>query len=984
MSGEKDIFKYIKEQNFKTNSKDVDANYQFMPSGADFPWTIKVPKDRINEFHEKYYELKIKKGFRCHLLEKPMKNKNILKIDIDLRYIPSRDDIISDKLKHKYNMDMIKEFTRIYLKKVNEYLEIPEDAKVTIMEKKNPRFVSDEKKYIKDGIHIMCPDIIAPNPVLLAIYNDFIQDEEAQTIFSQFSNSEPIDKAVDSRVIYTNSWYLLGSGKPSDILDYYKPTKYYSIKINDKNNIIDVKLKPIKLDLSPLEMINYFSNYGKDECNKLKDIVNIEQLEDDLKLGGNRNKKITKLTDYEKSKYIQNIPEIHRNKPQIDSVYIFGLLSCLKKSRVEVYEQWLNIACCLYNISSKNFPLFVTWSKKAEEKFSETGCFMLWYDTLPRYTDKYSNLNFDMLKYYAHQDNEQEYINLFKNKKSQFFDNMISNLIRNKFDKATKDVKFVQYVKTYITLHCPFSLKCADITKNIWYIFRNNRWVKDEGANQIYKLMTRDFLQNFQHRYAEYDDIVQRARSRIQKKKITHDNNNSLLSPDMENIMNNNELRYVNNNNDIETKIISDMAADDETLIESIGKSQNTITQLCEFINKISTRNNIIKDLCHECYDQEFYNKLDTNPNIFICNNTVLDLKECVTRRGQASDMNSIYSNISFPLDVTTELAQECFDELEEFFDSLFPDLEVRDFILNYFAEALSGVHRREEFAIHTGTGSNGKSIFGNLLNITFGDYYYEPDGNIYSSYNADPNSPAPVIANIKGKRITMTQEIKNNKPLETSVIKKMCGGDTLTARHLNKDPIQFNPQCKFNMGCNDIPDLDSNDAAIFRRIIVFHYIRTYVDANDERLKNPDKFPNHYPRDSTLNSDKLRKWAPYFLYLLWQRYIDLHRENFKQLNPSNRPLGVQKATNEYKKQSNIFSNFMDENIKFDTNKKQEFKQIYSEFKTYAINIDGKFKSNRQTEKNLHREIVKLGGEKKRENGEFVYYYINMNDQGLDI
>lgn len=982
---DKQIFKYIQEQGFKTKSKDEDANYQFMPGGVDYPWTLKVPKDRIPEFHQKYYEYKVLPGHRCHLLEKPMKDKNILKIDIDLRYTPNNNDLTDDKLKHKYTKEIIKDFIRIYMEKVNEYIEIPENAKITIMEKRHPRFVSDEKKYIKDGIHIMCPEIIAPNPVLLAIYNNFIQDENAQENFKQFKNSEPIDKAVDSRVIFTNSWYLLNSGKPTDVLDYYKPTKTYSVSFVERKGGIDVKLKPIKLDMTEIELINYFSNYGKDECNKLKDIVNVEQLQDELRLGGNKPQKLTKLTDYEKSKYIQNIPEVHRNKAQIDPTYIFGLLNCLKLSRVEVYEQWLNVACCLYNISPKNYPLFVTWSKKGGEKFSEDGCFMLWYQTLPNYVSKYKSLNFDMLKYYASQDNEQEYINLFKNKKSEFFDNMISNLIKNKFDKATKDIKFVQYVKKYITLHCPFSLKCADITKNVWYIFRNNRWIKDEGANQVYKLFTRDFLQNFRNRYSEYEEICQRARARMQNRQITSMQNNIILSPDMEALLqttNNNSMIISRGNT--EEQIRNDMFSDDETLIETIQKSQNSITSMCDFINKPSNRNNIIKDLCHECYDEEFYKNLDNNTDIFICANIVLDLKHCIIRQGQASDMNSIYSNIIFPMDVNNEIAEECFDELEEFFDKLFPDLDVRDYVLNYYAEALSGEHRREEFAIHTGNGRNGKSVLGNLLNIVFGEYYYEPDASIYSSYNADPNSPAPVIANIKGKRIVNTQEIKNTKPLETAVIKKMCGGDTLTARHLNKDPIQFNPQCKFNMSCNDIPDLDSNDDAIFRRIIVIPYISTFVDFNDARLNDQNRFPNHYPCDITINNDKLKKWAPYFLYLLWQRYIDLHRENFKQLAIPNRPEAVQQATDEYKKQSNMYSNFMKEKVKYDIKMKQTFEDFYSEFKIYAENNDSKFKVSRQTKKNLKRELQNKGGIIKRENGADYYYYICLIDRGVLI
>jgi P4 family phage/plasmid primase-like protien len=986
----KEIFKYIEKNKFKTTSKDKDANLQFMPGGIDMAWTCKVPNDKMLEFHKKYYELKVKPGHRCHLLEKPMKKKNILKIDIDLRYTPTQEDITATKLKHKYSKEIIKEFIRVYMKIVNKYVEVPSDAKVTLMEKKHPRFVDNKKKYIKDGIHIICPEIIAPNPVLMTIYNEFVEDQTAIEIFEKFNNSEPIHKAVDSRVIFTNSWYLLGSGKPADVLDYYKPTKVYSISYKNSKNELTVKLKPTKLDMTELEMITYYSNYGKDECNPLRDTVNIEQLENDLKIGG---KKSLALTNFEKSKYIENIPKQHFKKVKVKDDYVYRLLCCLKQSRVEDYNQWLNVACCIYNISPKLFPLFLTWSKKGGVKYSEDGCFRLWYETLPKYADKYSHLSFDTLKNYALQDNEKEYYTIFNTKKKEFFENMITNLIKTNFDRAIKDCKFVKYVDEYISSHCPFSLRCADIKNNLWFIFKNNRWVKDEGANYVYKIFTHDFINNFQSRYNDYDDIIKNARNKIQSRNINNILQNNMLSPDMDNMMqqiNNNYNNNVNTNNinannyNTEEYVRNTLFSNEETLIETCEKSKKSITQLCEFINKPANRNNIIKDLCHECYDEDFYQNLDTNTNIFICNNCVLDLKDCIIRDGQPGDMNSIYSNITFPLDVTSDLAMECFDEIEELLDKLFPDLDVRDYVMNYYAEALSGEHRREEFCIHTGSGSNGKSAFSKLLSFVFGGYYYEPEATIYSNYNPDPNSPQPVIYQLRGKRLVMTQEIKNTKTLETATIKKMTGGDPISARTLHAPTITFKTQCKFNMSCNDIPELDSNDDAIFRRIIVIPYISTFVDVGDKKLKNPDKFKNHYPKDYSINEDKMKKWAPYFLYLLWQRYIDLHRENFKQLLVSNRPDAVSKATEEYKIQSNMFSNFIAEYIEYDIAKKQGFKEIFAEFKSYASSIDGKFKSNKQCEKNLRRELVNCGGIKRRENNEDVYHNISLNGQGIPI
>jgi P4 family phage/plasmid primase-like protien len=979
-----EIFKYIKKNDFYTTSKE-NANFRFMPGGIDNPWKLYVPKEKVKDFLNNYYNLKVKPKHASHLLEVPMKDINVLKIDIDLRYTATIEDSSTDKLKHKYDIQTVKEFIRLYMEIASKYIIFNNNTIVTVMEKKNPRFDVDSSSYIKDGIHIICPDIVAPNCVLMNIYNEFISNEEAIKIFDKFNNTEPIEKGVDSRVIFTNSWFLLGSGKPDDKKDYYKPTRSYKIKLLSKTN--SIKLESYKLDsiMSEVEMIIYFSNYNKEKCNKLKDIVNIDELNYKLKIGGKSDmtNKPSNLTIYEMTKLKEKLPKI--KEKNIDEEYLFYLLKCLHKSRYEKYDLWFNVACCLYNISHNNYKIFVTWSSFSETNFSEDGCARLWYETLQTHSSKYSNLNLDMLKYYAQKDNPKLYLNLFENKKTKFFDNMITGLIKNKLDKSLGNILFVQFVSEYIELHCSFSLKCADITKNVWYIFKENRWQKDEGGNEVYKLFTRDFVDNFTKKYNQYNDIISKTKSRIQDKTFlstitTNDNSNldiGKLFNDKTNKLFNDHKSESNSK-----EICNSDLVDDETLIETLEKNKKNITLLCEFINKPANRNNIIKDLSHECYDSSFYKDLDSNPDIFICSNCVLDLKDCIIRQGQPGDMNSIYSNIEFPTDISSDHSIECFDELEEFFDKLFPDLEVRDFILNYCAEALSGRHRREEFAIHSGSGRNGKSVFSSLLSFTFGDYYYEPEASIYSNYNSDPNSPSPIIANIKGKRLVMTQEPKNNKCLESSVIKKMSGGDIMTGRHLSKDPIQFKPQCKFNMACNDIPDLDANDYGIFRRILVFIYVSTFCSENDKRINDP-KFKYHYPCDYSIEREnKLEKWAPYFLYLLWQRYIDLNSKNFEPLNENNRPAPIRKATDEYKKQSNMYSNFIREEIQYDVLKKQKFSEIFAEFKSYSASADSSFKFKRNVcEKNLLRDLLDMGAEKHKENGVVMLYHVSLKDKG---
>jgi putative DNA primase/helicase len=62
-------------------------------------------------------------------------------------------------------------------------------------------------------------------------------------------------------------------------------------------------------------------------------------------------------------------------------------------------------------------------------------------------------------------------------------------------------------------------------------------------------------------------------------------------------------------------------------------------------------------------------------------------------------------------------------EELEEFLDRLFPDPEVREYVLCAVASCIDGVRRTPNIFLCHGLGSNGKSAFCSLVTMTLGDY---------------------------------------------------------------------------------------------------------------------------------------------------------------------------------------------------------------------------------------------------------------------
>ena len=115
----------------------------------------------------------------------------------------------------------------------------------------------------------MCPNIVINNEILHSIRNDFILNTNAITVFNKFNNIESIDKFVDERVISTNAWFPICSGKPDDNDDYYKITHRYNVKVNANKITLEKSTVP-KITVN---LIKKYSNYKKNYLSKLTPIL---------------------------------------------------------------------------------------------------------------------------------------------------------------------------------------------------------------------------------------------------------------------------------------------------------------------------------------------------------------------------------------------------------------------------------------------------------------------------------------------------------------------------------------------------------------------------------------------------------------------------------------------------------------------------------------------------------------------------------------
>jgi hypothetical protein len=217
---------------------------------------------------------------------------------------------------------------------------------------------------------------------------------------------------------------------------------------------------------------------------------------------------------------------------------------------------------------------------------------------------------------------------------------------------------------------------------------------------------------------------------------------------------------------------------------------------------------------------------------------------------------------------------------------------------------------------------SNGKSKILELFVHCLGMYAIKFPITMLTGKRAASNACTPEIVQSKGKRFGYFEEPSENERINAGLLKEFTGGDKIKARGLHKEPIEFKPQFKLALLCNEMPEVPPNDSGTWRRMEVIEFKSRFCE-------NPKE--NHeFPIDKYL-SEKLKNWKELFMALL----LDVYYEKYK-VNGIKVPLEIIKFTLEYQKQCDIYTDFISENLE-ETKENADvidIAQMYDEFKIW--------------------------------------------------
>lgn len=183
----------------------------------------------------------------------------------------------------------------------------------------------------------------------------------------------------------------------------------------------------------------------------------------------------------------------------------------------------------------------------------------------------------------------------------------------------------------------------------------------------------------------------------------------------------------------------------------------------------------------------------------------------------------------------------------EAFLNQIFVgNQEIINFMQRFVGYILTGTMSEQIFGILFGkgnekNGANGKSVFLETLREIFKSYSttINPETLLVNKFGGTDSSTMGELANTKGARLIVTSETDEDVRLSESLVKRMTGGEAITAKKLYQEPFSFMPTGTILMSTNNKPIIRGTDHGIWRRLVFIPFLAQIPESQkDVHLKD--------------------------------------------------------------------------------------------------------------------------------------------------
>ncbi len=503
---------------------------------------------------------------------------------------------------------------------------------------------------------------------------------------------------------------------------------------------------------------------------------------------------------------------VKRARSAIDVAKVVDLVGILSDKRATDYTTWMQVGWCLYNIDSCTLlGSWLAFSARCPAKYDEAGCRHIW-DNEMTVKAPGQGFNIGSLHMWAKHDNPLTYEKYMKMACARKVVKAIG-ATDHMLAKIAHKVLFDRFVYT---------------GKQWYFVDANGRWTLDEDAMHLGLALSEQVC-----------GIMSTFLSQIQHSGIGF---------------------MIDDDNDHGGEDDDEQEAIEKRIKECICKLQNA-----------GSKSSVIREACVYFYNKNFFNLLNSKPNLLAFENGVYDLNTKEFRKLRPEDYVTLSTKLTWSDKKNNALAHRWLAELEK----VHPEPTRREYFTKAVARDLYGDSGRQLFHVHSGhndSAANGKTQLFQVLQCALGDYMRKmPVQMLVTKVRPEANKPDAEMCTWPGIRILYCSEPNHTETLNSGILKDFTGGEIRQCRNLHSPHIiQFKPQFKIYMMTNSAPMVDGADEGIRRRMRKLDYLARFVD--DESQVNPAAyvfksnrtFLDQIEHDSDLALEVLRYFLEHF------------------------------------------------------------------------------------------------------------------------
>lgn len=331
-----------------------------------------------------------------------------------------------------------------------------------------------------------------------------------------------------------------------------------------------------------------------------------------------------------------------------------------------------------------------------------------------------------------------------------------------------------------------------------WKIYDGTKWIDDTEGLHIMAL-AKVFVENITSAIPKPVNLMELQRQRLTEKGYSENDISEMPLNEIE------EKAGL-------SKEEKDRVKDDNDIIKAMYKYYSSF----ENYGSRRTLLNDTKDILSRSLE-----RFDQSPYLFNLQNGTLDLQTMQFREHRPADLLTTCAGCDYDPSAKSELFRKFIDEITE------GDKEKALYLQKALGYSMKGIKNEEcFFLLYGATTRNGKGTLLETILSVFGDYGATADfGSVARSKNQDGSRATPDLARLRGARFVKIDEPSRGVFFDEGLIKKMTGGDKITARHLYAPPFEYTPGFAIFISANSKPNV--SDTSVFEsdrvKLILFN-----------------------------------------------------------------------------------------------------------------------------------------------------------------